>query len=260
VIAHFFLNSDWQNRIAFAILCASCLSATAVAAESTAENAPAANSVALQEAVVARQAAETRAAELETKLAQTRSELEALRTRYADLYLESQERVRKLRDLDLSAAHLLVEKQDLESGRLESELLSALSQSRKAQTELLVTVREFQQVLTSVLDVLQPSDALRREVMDRFAALANAAERSLKPLSIVAGRGKRDFERRSCRVLAVNDDLQIVVLDSGFAAGIRRGEQIALLRVIEVRPEISAAIVTHGRFNSVGPGGTVTPE
>jgi hypothetical protein len=130
-------------------------------------------------------------------------------------------------------------------------------------------VREFQQVLTSVLDVLQPSDALRREVMDRFAALANAAERSLKPLSIVAGRGKRDFERRSCRVLAVNDDLQIVVLDSGFAAGIRRGtnwkyvkngEQIALLRVIEVRPEISAAIVTHGRFNSVGPGGTVTPE
>ena len=267
--ALFFAGVDWQKWVVLAILCASCLSATVVAAEGTTEKRQVAGELKVQEAVVARKAAEARAADLETALASVRQELQALRARYADLYLESQEAVRLLRQLDLNAAHLLLENQDLASGRLESELLSAMADYRKSQAEFVVAVREFQQYLGSVLDVLQPSDALRREVTTRCTALADAAERSLKPLSIVAGRGKRDFERRSCRVLAVDDDLQIVVLDSGFAAGIRRGtnwkyvkndEVIAQLRVIEVRPEISAAVVTQGRFSAVGPGGTVIPE
>jgi len=243
--------------------CTRLLSAADGAAEAMAEP------VQLQELRLAREAADKRCAELETALVKAQKELTELRSRYADLYLQSQERSRQMEALELQAAHLLVDRQALAAGDPAADALHALEDVRQAQVELVSQVRAFQGYLGSALDVLEPSDAMRREITTRCAELVASAERAFKPLSTVAGRGSRDLVARSCRVLAVNDDLQVVVFDSGQDAGIRRGTQWnvvkdgtvkARLRVIEVRADISAAVVTDGRLGDLGPGTVVTAD
>jgi chromosome segregation ATPase len=228
-----------------------------------------AETVQVQELRLAREAAERRCAELDAALAKAQRELNELRSRYADLYLQSQERSRQMESLELQAAHLLVDRQALAADDPAAQALHALEDVRQAQVELVSQVRAFQGYLGSVLDVIEPSDAMRREITARCAELVASAERAFKPLSTVAGRGRRDLVVRTCRVLTVNDDLQVAVLDSGQDAGIRRGTQWkvvkdgtlkARLLVIEVRAGISAATVTEGRLGDLGPGTVVTAE
>ena len=261
-------TNGWTRLAVPAILCASCFCACP---STTAEQAaPAvAEPVQVQELRLAREAAEKRCAEQELALAKARQELEQLRSRYAELYLRSQERNRQMEALELQAAHLLVDRQALAGGDLAAAALHALDDVRQAQVELVNLVRAFQVYVGSVLDVLEPSEALRREITTRAAELVASAERAFKPLSTVARQGSRGLVARSCRVLAVNDDLQVVVFDSGEDAGIRRGTHWkvvkdgtvkAQLLVIEVRADISAAVVTTGRLGDSGPGAVVTAD
>ncbi|MCK5843903.1 MAG: hypothetical protein KAG97_04290 [Victivallales bacterium] len=67
---------------------------------------------------------------------------------------------------------------------------------------------------------------------------------------------------KSCRVLAVNDKLQLVVLNVGSANGVRNGLNLrlsapknrVLLRVVDVRPYISGAIVEKGDIGGLALG------
>lgn len=255
----------WQNSARVAILCALCLSTSFAIGQDT--KPPAGTSVdgalVLKEAQVARRVAEERRAELSATLLRTEVELEQLRERYAELYLESRRQQQDLEDLELRAAGLLADRQGISSGRALSRTLNALAALRDNQLGLGDQLREFGAYLNSVLDVLQPSEALRQEVTERFTKLVCDVERSVKPPPIVAGRGGEDLGRRTCRVLAVEDELQVVVLDRGSDGGVRHGtfwtfvrdkRVIARLRVIDVRDSISAAIVVDGSFKSVGPG------
>ncbi|MBN2451987.1 MAG: hypothetical protein JXR77_16490 [Lentisphaeria bacterium] len=183
--------------------------------------------------------------------------------------MRSQECSRRLEALQLQAGHLLVDRQALAAGDTAAEAYRALEEVRETQAELADRARSFQTYLVSALDILEPSDAMRREITTRCAGLVELAERVVQPLSRVAGRGRRDLETHSCRVLAVNDDLQVVVLDSGYAVGVRRGTQwqivrddavVARLRVIEVRADISAAVVVDGRLRNIGIGSVVTRD
>jgi hypothetical protein len=260
--------SRWTRVTVLAIVFALCVCAP----PSTAAEGPApaaAEPVQVQELRLAREAAEKRCAELDAALAKAQQELEQLRSRYAELYLRSQERNRQLEALELQAAHLLVDRQALAGGDPAAGALHALDDVRQAQVELLNLARAFQVYLGSVLEVLEPSEALRREITTRAAELVASAERAFKPLSKVAGRGSRDLGARSCRVLAVNDDLQVVVFDSGEDAGIRRGTHWKVVKdgtvkaellIIEVRADISAAVVTSGRLGDSGPGTVVTAD
>ncbi len=260
--------SGWTWQILSAILWTSCFCACTVNAADGAATA-AAEPVQVQELRLAREAAEKRCVEQEQALSKARQELEQLRSRYAELFLNSQERNRQMEALELQAAHLLVDRQALAGGDTGAAALHALDDVRQAQVELLKLVRAFSVYLNSALDVLEPSDVMRREIATRTAELVAGAERAFKPLSTVAGRGSRDLVARSCRVLAVNDDLQVVVFDSGQDAGIRRGTHWkvvkdgtvkAQLLVIEVRADISAAVVTAGRLGDSGPGTVVTAD
>lgn len=223
----------------------------------------------IQELRLAREAAEKRAVELEAALAKARRDLRQLRSRYADVYLQSQERNRRLETLELQAAHLLVDRQALAKGDTASEALRTLEDVLQAHAALTTRIQAFQTYLNSVLAVLEPSDALRREITARYEALKRAAEQTVKPLSRVAGRGKRNLEAGTCRVLAVNDDLQVVVLDAGYADGVRQGSRwqitredqvVARLRVIELRANMSAALLSDGRLENIGLGSVVTPD
>jgi hypothetical protein len=64
-----------------------------------------------------------------------------------------------------------------------------------------------------------------------------------------------------CRILAVNDELQVAVLDVGFAQGVRNGltwhagkDRKVLLKVVSVRPLVSAAMLTKGSLKDIAPG------
>ena len=158
-----------------------------------AENVPVASTpgdtVALREAREARESAEKRILDLELELGKAKKELEKIRSRYADFYLESHAVVERMRQLELQASHLIRRKEDLDGDALAAQALEALNLAGRRQLEVEDAVQRFEQYLTSVLDVLQPSDALRRELSERTRALQRAVENSLKPLSIVARRG-----------------------------------------------------------------------
>ncbi len=223
----------------------------------------------LQEAQVVREANQRHVLDLEVELARTRKELDEARARYADLYLDSRDVVERLRGLEMQAAHLLQQRSDEEYTSLLAQVLEALQTVRDRQIEVEQALKDFEMQIGTLLDVLQPSDAMRREVQERLDTLRGAVERSLNPLSIVARRGSERDSGKSCRVLAVKDELRVVVLDGGSLDGVRPGsgwhaskdgEVIVRLKVLEVRPDISAALVTEGAFGTVVPGMKVEPD
>ncbi len=74
-----------------------------------------------------------------------------------------------------------------------------------------------------------------------------------------------NVDRLESRVLTINDELGIVVLDVGQAQGIRvgtewtvtnQGDRTTTLRIIEARPLLCAAIVTGGSLRNLAPGAT----
>ena len=260
---------DWKSCRFVAILCAlSLFPRTLLLAGSKTPPPPGGLRLELEEAKLARAAAEGRVTDLEADVRRAERDLEALRRQYADLYLESRRQLGEREHLELRVAGLLTDHEDPSSGRALSRALAALAELRKHQRRLGELVRAFSVYLPSVLDVLQPSEALRRELMARVTDLLEAAERAERPLSEVAGRGSGHPQGRACRVLAVSDELQVVVLDAGSRDGVRLGtywrytrddKTVAKLRIIETRPSISAAVVVEGRFKMIAPGVLMQP-
>lgn len=253
---------DWQSRRIVDMLLALCFGFVSVCfADGPTE-------VELREALEARRQSERRCAELEASLAKARDELTALQRRYADLYLASQEQRQELEYLELRAGHLLSSPEEIDSGRTLARILRELARQDENRQELAVKVREFGVYLASVLDVLQPSQALRGEVEERIEQLQEAAEHPVPPLPGVAGRGDGGPAEKRCRVLAVNDELQVIVLDRGFAGGVRPGSRYRIqidgdrevrIRALEVRAAITAAVVEDGHWQDVAPGARADP-
>lgn len=259
----------WTVFLTLGIVCNSCFCADALPqpAPETAE--PAGVVMTPEEARLALEAAKDRAAQTETALKRAEAELQRLRKRYADLYLENREQKQELEYVELRVAHLLAERSDIAGGETVPDVLRALEQTREAGSRLEATAKDFGVYLVSVLDVLQPSDALRGEIGEHWKAVEAAVRQSLTPLSTVAGRGSGNAATQGCRVLAANDELDIVVLDRGFSDGVRPGtrwkvfrdaERIAVLRIIETRSRIAAAILEDGKFDDLIPGLTVRPD
>ncbi|MCK5803245.1 MAG: hypothetical protein KAI66_10450 [Lentisphaeria bacterium] len=223
----------------------------------------------LQEVKLALQTEKSRTEKLKTERQLLQRKLEALRTRYADLYLKSREKVDQKEDEHLAIAHLLEERKDISSGMALSQVIRAMEDTQKGQRQLLTAIREYEVYLDSVLDILKPSDALRREVSARTAALSRMGETTLTPLPSVAGRGSRKNAMRRCRVLDVNEELQIVVLDAGYDDGLRAGTRwnvlrdtkvVAQIELLEVRRRISAAMPLKGGLKAILPGQQVVPS
>jgi hypothetical protein len=225
-------------------------------------------SVKLREAEMARQAAEKRCTELSLVLVQTERELEKERQRFADLYLKCQALQDGHDQLQMRVVSLLLDEADVAPGQALANLVSGLDERQAEIQRLTVKVREFGRYLPPVLDTLQPSETLRQEVLGRCTELTRASDRLEALPPIVAGRGGETGAPRPCRVLTVNPDLGIVVLDAGSAAGVRLGSSwkivdggkvTARLRVIELRGSLGAATVLEGRLKRLTPGMPVVP-
>lgn len=224
----------------------------------------------LKETQVALGAETERAARLERENAALRKELEQLRSRYADLYLQSRQQRLETQDLELRVAHLLTDHRELDAGLALARAVRALREVGSAQRDLQVAAEEFGNYLASVLEVLQPSDTLKGQIERRYQAVLRAAEATQPPLPLlVAGRGSANPAERVCRILTRNEELHVVVLDAGRDAGIRPGatwhvlvdgRRTADLKILESRSNVSAALVTRGSIQQIGPGNVVVPE
>ena len=225
--------------------------------------------VVLEEMKVAREAAERRAIQLEAEVSRLKKDLDRIRSSYANLYLESHSSIERLRRMELRAAQMLRQKEGGELEKVSEEALEALEQAGRRQLAVERSLSEFEQALATMLDVLRPSDAMRHELSSRLQALRGAVEESLKPMSIVAGRDVVFVAGRDCGIVAVNEELDVVLLDRGSRSGMRPGAKYCLKRgettvarflVIDVRGELSAAVLVEGALGEVAVGSIVQPE
>lgn len=213
--------------------------------------------------------AEQRIVELELELSRVREELSRQRAQYAAFYERSHAVLEQMRELELHSAHLLQRKDGEDTAALANQALSALRELGVRQLEVEQSLRDFERYIETMLNVMQPSDAVRREVSERISALRGVVERSLNPLSIVAGRGGGKSGMTGCGVLAVHDELQLVILDRGFLSGVRTGSEwwqarngkvTMKLRVVDTRPEISAAVLVQGTLAEIAIGSRFLAE
>ena len=215
---------------------------------------------------MARQAAEQRAAELSAALQRTQHGLEEMRRQNAGLYLKCRQLQQELTGLRLRVAGMLDGSGDMSPEQALADALGTVEDVRAEQRKLCGEVRAFGRYLGTVLDVLQPSEALRREVGERYAVLVGTCDRLDQLSPSVAGRGGNREGRLESRVLAVNDDLQVVILDAGTERGVRPGttwrlfkgdKVVSRLRIVEVRRSVSAAVPEKGRLRDIAPGALV---
>lgn len=225
--------------------------------------------IALQEMRIARQALERETASLKQELVRVNAELDRVRTLYAETIIRQRAEAEQLRKLELQAASLVqVGSGDSVAGTMtEAMQVLVLLRTRLLKVESELTC--FEKSMAAAMDVMQPSDAMRHDVEDRVVSLRRVVESSLKPLSLVAGRGSGDAILTGCTVLSADLQTQTVILDKGFLDGCRsgmvfihrrEGTVTARLKVVEVRPDISAAVVVVGRFVAVTPGTLFAPE
>ena len=181
-------------------------------------------SIELREAKVARESAERRALGLELELESLRKEHDKLRSKYVELYLNSQKVTEELLDLELRAANLLQSKGSEKDASLNSEALQALELVLSRQVELQDVFLDFQDYLKAMLEVLQPSEAVKDGLLKRNKRLADVIADSMKPLSVAAKRDSQGLSANTA-ILKVDEELEIVILDKGTLSGVRPGKR-----------------------------------
>ena len=226
--------------------------------------------MALREAREAREAAERRAVQLELELEQTKKALSRTRSRYADLYLRSHGLLRSLRQTELQVSNLWHNKDDSSKDGLTTRLLEAMEAAGGRQLKVVAKLDEFEVSLRNVLDVLRPSEAMRRELEGRLRELRGVIELSLGPLSAASGaRGVVSDLRRGCRVVATDAELDVLLLEGGSLQGMAPESRwhltvgdrvVAKAVVIDVRLELSAAVLVEGTLTDVPVGSVLLPD
>lgn len=218
---------------------------------------------------MAREALERETAALKQELAGVQAELDGVRTLYAEAILRQRDETGRLQSLELQAASLVQAGAGDASAKTLAEAMQVLALLRTRLLSVEGEVTKFEKAMAAAMAVMQPSDAMRREVEDRVMSLRRVVESSLKPLSIVAGRGSGDAVLTGCSVLSADAQTQTVILDKGFLDGCRsgmvfvhrrEGKAMVRLKVVEVRPDMAAAVVVGGTLARVTPGMLFAPE
>ena len=219
--------------------------------------------VEVREAQIARQAAEQRCAELAVQLVRTERDLEKERQRNAELLLQARRLQETVDQYNLRVAGLLTDQGSADTAQAMAKAVAALETRQGVQQQLCGKVREFKAYMASVLETLRPSEALKKEILGRYAELTKACDRLELLPPLVAGRGGEVRTPKECRILSVETEQGIVALDAGMDAGIRPGmtwrvfdgdRQVAKLQVVEVRPTLSAATVLEGSVHRLAAG------
>jgi len=188
-----------------------------------------------------------------------RKENAMLRKELADVLSKCDEIFREYRRLQSSIAGTMANSEVKNAGGDELKSLETFSDVRKELKVLISKSVELSQFADSVLEKDGMSDTDKARLKHKLGEWKAEAERLNAMLSPPETKEKAD----RCRILSVNDKLQVVLLDAGTANGVNTGliwkvmlkdGRSAKLKVVAARPFISAAAVVEGDFGSLAPG------
>lgn len=200
-------------------------------------------------------------AELELRLKMTQKELDVLRKELAEVLKQSDKRDQEYVRLQMSLAASISEGSRKEYDKQNRDVLKALYGVTKSGQELVNMSTECCDFVEQILDQKTITDIDKARAKLRLSKLKSSAEKfhmRIQPRS-------EDFLFKSCRVLAVNDKLQVVVLNVGATSGVKNGIFLrsekgdVKLVVVAVRPFISAAVVTEGDMVKLAKGMVLIP-
>jgi hypothetical protein len=160
------------------------------------------------------------------------------------------------RRLQLSiAATIASSKMEAASFR-EGQLVQTLNDVFDNGRKLALQSIEFCDIVDSLLKQMPIGKVRKAEINLRAEELKKGARK----LNTLADLKVRQKPVNRCRILAVNKDLQVVVLPVGSVHGVfiglnyYAGKKKELLRIITVRPFVSAAIPDKGNIEGLAPG------
>ena len=193
------------------------------------------------------------------------SEVERLRRENAELREQLLKERSRARDQSLFLAAVADEGEFSSPKAREAQLLTRLavlcSDGEKLAVKAAEAVTEMRKLLREI-----PVDTARRA---QLLLLLDELERQAGVLAALVGEQPRDPERafRECRVLAVNHELKILLVDIGFRQGafvglVLRGgsDRKVEIRLEDVRAGVSGAVVMRGSLSDVVPGMVFSAE
>lgn len=197
--------------------------------------------------------------QVDTELAMTRREFQAMRRELAALLQRAEAQQEEYRRLQVSAAALVAGAEAPEQRLAAAELLAVLAEVKQAGQALVTELIEVCRMLDAALDAETMPAAERARIRARLAGLRATGERFGARIRAPEELGG---PVATCRILAVDDRLQVVVLAAGSVQGIGcglglragGGATTVRLRVIAVRPQVSAALVVEGDLDQLATG------
>ena len=167
-------------------------------------------------------------------------------------YQKQNEDYRRLR---LSIAATLASREKHQVSKREEQLLEGLAKLSENSRQLALKTVEFCDYAETLVRKLPLGQLQNAEFALKIDELRDSARNTWY---LVNPKSANELVTR-CRLLAVDDDLQIVVLPAGLAQGVFCGLNFYAgssirLTVISVRPNIAAAVVSEGRIKELAPG------
>jgi len=182
-------------------------------------------------------------------------ELNVLRKEFFEILKKSERQKKEYQKLQLSIAATIKSAEKINVTDREAELIASLNKITDKAKKLAVDTQQFCQYLDSVLDKLKIDKLERLRIKYRLDDLRNESE----DISVMLSQKVLEKRTDKCRILAINEQLQVVVLTAGSIHGIRNGlklrlENDTILKVIAVRPYVAAAMVIEGNLEELTPG------
>jgi hypothetical protein len=250
------IKKHWKVCLLMVILIGSLSQLSLFAEESVAKSSTKADS----ESREGKEAA-NKIAELKAELAMNRQELEFLRKELADVLLQSDKHDREYLRLQASIASSAAEEKKNVYGKKSVEILESLADVQDAGKELILCIQDSMDFIQKILEKDKITDVDRARSQIRISKLRKYAE----DFNIRIQKRSDNSLFRSCRVLDINDKLQLVLLNVGASSGVRNGIMLknedgsCKLKIVVVKPYISAAMITKGSLDDLARGLVLYP-
>ena len=202
------------------------------------------------------------------KMKRLELELEASRKAVAELEAELIELRSKLqaenergRQLQLWLAGVRAEGTVRKAGEREEQQLQAIGKLSEDGVGLALEAVDFCDQVQTLLQELPIGKVRQAEYRLKLDSLARRARRFIAMADGPAEPGTGMDALRTCRILAVDRELRIVVLSVGSIKGAFAGmiyqvgkDRKEQLKVVSVRPSVAAAVLIRGSIENVSPG------
>ena len=208
-------------------------------------------------------------AKLKNEVSKSTTELQAENSLLADTnqnlrseLLDTLERCARLSDrvkrMEQSAAGVLENLAPVYSGVRENELADALDLTMKSGMKLVAKSTNVCEMLYPKIEKLGLADVEKARLRVALDALSTENQ-SFARLSVPSVL-QEQFKK--CRVLEISETPEMIVLNAGYRDGVRvnmslqagTDQKICVLRVVAVRPFVSAAVVVKGNSSELGVG------